>query len=86
MRTLILAAFAGLATFTPASAADLDANKQIFRSYLDEVVNKRQPAAADRYLAVNFVEHNSNLPQGLSGRKRFVASVLAGFSDYHGER
>lgn len=85
MRIPILAALVLVATFTASSAADLDANKQLFRTYLDEVFNKRQPAAADRYLAADFVEHNPNLPQGLAGRKQFVASVLAGFSDYHGE-
>jgi predicted ester cyclase len=33
----------------------------------------------------DFVEHNPNLPQGLAGKKQFVASVLAGLSDYHGD-
>jgi predicted ester cyclase len=69
----------------PRFGTDLDANKQIFRAYLDAVVNQRQPDAADRYLTPNFIEHNPNLPQGLAGRKQFVAAVLAGFSDYHGE-
>jgi predicted ester cyclase len=85
MRIPIFAALVLVATVTASSAADVDANKQLFRTYLDEVFNKRQPAAADRYLAADFVEHNSNLPQGAAGRKQFVASVLAGFSDYHGE-
>jgi predicted SnoaL-like aldol condensation-catalyzing enzyme len=85
MRIPILAALVLVATFTASSAADLEANKQLFRTYLDEVFNKRQPAAADRYLAADFVEHNPNLPQGFAGRKQFVSAVLAGFSDYHGE-
>jgi predicted ester cyclase len=85
MRALAIAVLAYLATLAPASALDLEANKQIYRSYLEEVFNKRKPAAADRYVAVDLIEHNPNLPQGLAGKKQFVAAVLAGFSDYHGE-
>lgn len=85
MRVLAIAALTYLAILMPASAADPGANKQLYRSYIEEVWNKRNPAAADRYLATNLIEHNQNLPPGLDGRKQFVASVLAGFSDYHAE-
>jgi predicted ester cyclase len=84
MRLLMLGALVGLATVTSA-AADPAANKQLYRDYIENVFNKRQPSVADRYVAVDFIEHNPNLPQGLAGKKQFVASVLAGFSDYHGE-
>jgi predicted ester cyclase len=84
MRALILALLiAGGAS--PAFAADLEANKKLYRSCLETIVNQRQPAAADRCFTENFIEHNPNLPQGLAGRKQFAASLLAGFSDYHGE-
>ena len=85
MRALAATALASLVTLAPAAAADLEANKQIYRGYLEDVFNERQPAAADRYVAENLIEHNPHLPQGLAGKKQFVASVLAGFSDYHGE-
>ena len=80
-----VAVVAGLTTIPSAWAADAEANKQLVRTFIEEVMNKRQPAAADRFLVANFVEHNPNLPQGRDGRKQFVAAVLAGFSDYHGE-
>ena len=82
---LTLAAVAVLATVPGARAADVEANKKLVRSLIEEVMNKRQPDAVDRFLVADFVEHNPNIPQGLAGRKQFVASVLAGFSDYHGE-
>ncbi len=75
---------AGVATSTPA-AADPEANKLLIRTYLEEMWNKHQPAAADRFVATDFVEHNPRLPPGLAGRKQFVTTVLAAFSDYHGE-
>jgi hypothetical protein len=84
MRLLMLAALVGLATAT-AAVADPAANKQLYCDFIENVFNKRQPSVADRYVAVDFVEHNPNLPQGLAGKKQFVASVLAGFSDYHGD-
>jgi predicted SnoaL-like aldol condensation-catalyzing enzyme len=85
VRTLAIALLACLATGASAAAADLEANKALIRSYYEEMWKKHQPSAADRFVAINFIEHNPNLPQGLAGRKQFVTTVLAGFSDYHGE-
>src|SRR5262252_10678990 len=79
-----LAAAIGLAT-TTASAADVEANKKLVRSFIEEVWNKRQPANVDRFIASDYIEHNPNLPPGRDGRKGFVAAVQAGFSDYRGE-
>jgi predicted ester cyclase len=85
MRALAIAALTALVALAPASAADLEANKQVYRGFIEDMWNKRNPAAVDRYLAPNFIEHNQNLPPGLAGRKQFAASVQGGFSDYHGE-
>ncbi len=85
MRRLTMATFALTVLATSAWGADLEANKQLYRNYVEEMWNKRNPSAADRFLAADFIEHNTNLPPGLAGRKQFVASVLAGFGDYHGE-
>ena len=85
MNRLAMAMFAFTILAPSAWGADLEANKQLYRSYIEEMWNKRNPAAADRFLAADFIEHNANLPPGLAGRRQFVASVQAGFSDYHGE-
>jgi steroid delta-isomerase-like uncharacterized protein len=85
MRVLAIAGLVVFGIVTAASAADREANKQFYRSYIEDMWNKRNPAAAERYLAPHFIEHNQNLPPGLDGRKKFVASVLAAFSDYHAE-
>ena len=86
MRIVVIAVFAYLATRIPASAADLEANKLLIRGYVEEVFNKHQPAASDRFVATDFIEHNPRLPHdGLAGMKQFVTNVLAAFSDYHGE-
>jgi predicted SnoaL-like aldol condensation-catalyzing enzyme len=86
MRIVAIAVFAYLATPAPGSAADLEANKLLIRSYLEEVFNKHQPAASNRFVATDFIEHNPRLPHdGLAGITQFVTKVLAAFSDYHGE-
>jgi steroid delta-isomerase-like uncharacterized protein len=70
----------------PAWAADLEANKSLIRCYYEEVFNKHQPEASDRFVAKDFIEHNPRLPhEGLAGAKQFVTKVFAAFSDYHAE-
>ena len=85
MRLAMLAAVVLVASSTSPWAADAEANKQLYRNFMDDVWNKRQPSAIDRYLAANFIEHNKNIPAGLEGRRQFAAALQAGFSDYHAE-
>ena len=68
-----------------ARAADVEANKALLRRSIEEIWNQRNPEAADRYIAADLIEHNPNIPQGLEGRKKFIAAVQAAFSDYHAE-
>jgi predicted SnoaL-like aldol condensation-catalyzing enzyme len=85
MRLAMLAALALVASSTLSWAADPEANKQLYRNLMQDVWDKRQPAALERYLAPNFIEHNKNIPSSLEGRKQFVTALLAGFSDYRPE-
>src|SRR3974390_3787103 len=86
MRIVAIAVLACLATHAPAAAADLDANELLVRGYYEEVYNKHQPEASDRFVAKDFIEHNPRLPhEGLAGTKKFLNIVFAAFSDYHGE-
>ena len=70
---------------SPARAGDAEANKEVYRHYIEELWNKRDQSAVDRYLAPNYVEHNKNLPPGRDGRWGFVSKVLTAFPDYHAE-
>jgi predicted ester cyclase len=88
MRIALPAALAGvvlLAAIGPGLAADPDANKRLVRDYIENAINKRRPDVAGDYFAADYVEHNPRLPRGLAGKKQFIASLIAGFSDYHGE-
>ena len=84
MRIVLIAILACLAT--RASAGDLEANKLLVRDYYEEVYNKHQLEASDRFVAKDFIEHNPRLPhEGLAGTKKFLDIVFAAFSDYHAE-
>ncbi len=85
MRLPILALMSIVALKPVAHAADLETNKQLYRNYIENVINHRHIEETSKYFGVDFIEHNRNLASGLAGKKSFVASVLAGFSDYHGE-
>lgn len=83
--TTALASAVLLVAIDPTFGADLNANKQLIRDYIENVMNKHQPDAAENYFAVDYIEHNPRLPPGLAGKKKFIASLAAGFSDYHGD-
>ena len=85
MRRVMIAACVLMTGLSSAWPADLDTNKQVYRGFIENVWNRRDPSAVDRYLAPNFIEHNPNLPPGLAGRKQFATAVMAGFSDYRAE-
>ena len=67
----------------PARAADCEANKELYRRHIEELWNKRDQSAVERYLAPNYVEHNKNLPPGRDGRWGFVSKVFTAFPDYY---
>ena len=60
MRSLVLAGCVMAAALSSARADDLEANKELYRHYIDDLWNKKDPGAPDRYLA-----------RGKFSRKRF---------------
>lgn len=84
-RPALLAGVVLLAAISRAAAADDAANKQLVRDYIENAINKHRPEIVGDYFAADYIEHNPRLPVGLAGKKQFIASLDAGFSDYHGE-
>lgn len=60
-------------------------NKDLARRYLDEVYNKGNVAFIDEVVASNYVVHDPNSPEGMSGgvegAKRFVEMYRSTFPD-----
>src|ERR1700757_4906216 len=85
MRSLVLAGCVLAAALSPLHAEDCEANKAAYRNYMEQLWNKHDPSAVERYLAPGYVEHNTNLPPGRDGRGGFVSKVITAFPDYHAE-
>ena len=85
MRSLVLAGCVLAAALSSARADECEANVQLYRHYIEDIWNKRDQTAVERYLAPNYVEHNQALPPGRDGRWGFVSKTLAAFPDYHAE-
>ena len=83
MKRMLLAGVLALTALSPVRAADTEANKAVLRSLIEEMWNKHDLSAVDRYVAPDFIEHNKGRPPGIAGRKQYTEAVLAAFSDYH---
>ena len=62
-------------------------NKAIIRRFIDEVINERNAAAADKFLADDYVDHGlpPELPPGREGFKQFMQMIFTAFPDTHYE-
>ena len=60
-----------------------EGNKALYRKFVDEVVNKRNIAAIDHFLAPDFVDHNPipGTPLGAEGLKQGTGMLFGVFPD-----
>lgn len=67
---------------------DLEKNESIVRGYLDEVWNKKNPAALERFIAPDYVRHCEAMPSplqelhGIEGLKQMYEMTMASFPDW----
>jgi steroid delta-isomerase-like uncharacterized protein len=68
---------------------DLEKNKSIVRDYLEEVWNKKNPAALERYIAPDYVRHCQAMPpplqelQGIEGLAQMYSMTIASCPDWN---
>jgi len=77
-----------LAMTTLAAAADaagLEANKKLVVAFYDASINKKDFAAASRYLGSQYKQHNPTARDGAEGLKAFIEFLKARFPNQHGE-
>ncbi len=64
-----------------------ESNKALIREYMEEVWNRRDPAAADRLFAPSYVNHDPDTPggpfRGPDGIRQIVQTYTAPFPDLH---
>jgi predicted ester cyclase len=92
-RTLTLAALgavliAGGLTLPAASArhrSSTEANKTLVRQSLEEMFNQGNVAAVDKYVAADYVEHQTmpGIPPGREGLKQVITTLRQAFPDMH---
>lgn len=61
-------------------------NKEIVRSYIEEVFNKGRVSAVDQYLSPGFVDHNPFSPQqlrGPAGQRQVATMFREAFAGFH---
>ncbi len=59
-------------------------NKELIRRLFDEALNKHNPAAADPFVAANYVGHlGGQEVSGLDGWKQFISGYFTAFPDAH---
>lgn len=67
---------------------DLEKNKSIVRDYLEEVWNKKNPAALERFIAPDYVRHCEAMApplqelRGIEGLKQMYEMTMASFPDW----
>jgi steroid delta-isomerase-like uncharacterized protein len=59
----------------------IEENKAIVRQYLEEVWNRKNLDAVDRFIASDLVQHVRNVSPGREGIKKFFELIYASFPD-----
>ncbi len=85
MLRLLLVALAAVALATPASAADLEANKKVVVDFYEKGLNQKDYEAAAKYFGPRYVQHNPNAPDGPEGFKGLVAFLKEKFPNSRSE-
>ena len=63
----------------------IEKNKDLLRRYVEEVLNKRNVDAVDKFFAAGCVDHTAppGTPLGIIGIKQLLAATLEAFSNMH---
>jgi predicted ester cyclase len=94
MKIILLLLFAAVVFFIPIPIyaqqqenSVENENKELVRAFFNEVFNKHNVTAADKYISINMIQHalQGQVPQGLEGFKSFNGKFLAAFPDLHGD-
>ena len=88
LRWPLLAGLALTVVTTLAPAADapgLEANKRLVVAFYEASINKKDFAAASRYLGSQYKQHNPTARDGAEGLKAFIEFLKMRFPNQHGE-
>jgi steroid delta-isomerase-like uncharacterized protein len=63
--------------------SSLEANKLLIKSFIEQVLNKHNVAAVDKYYAPDLIQHSPSMGQGRQGFKEFFTPFFSAFPDVH---
>ena len=60
-------------------------NKEVIRRFDEEIINQRNLAALDEFVAEDVIDHNvpPGFPPGIEGKRQFLSLFLNAFPDLH---
>jgi predicted SnoaL-like aldol condensation-catalyzing enzyme len=85
MKRLIPALVLAISAFSPAWAADMEANKKTVLEFYEAGLNKKDFEAASKYFGPKYIQHNPGAPDGIEGFKSFLAFLRDKFPNSHSE-
>ncbi len=59
----------------PATAAEVESNRQLARAFFAELFGNGDPTAVDRYVSPGYVQHNPSVAPGAQGLKDLIAAT-----------
>jgi steroid delta-isomerase-like uncharacterized protein len=61
----------------------LEVNKLLIKSFVEEVLNKHNVTAVDKYYAPDLIQHSHTMGQGRQGFEEFFTPFFSAFPDIH---
>jgi steroid delta-isomerase-like uncharacterized protein len=61
----------------------LEENKLLIKSFVEQVLNKHNVAAVDKYYAPDLIQHSPSMGQGIQEFKEFFTPFFSAFPDIH---
>ena len=60
-------------------------NKEVMRRFISEVMEKKNPAAVDEFIAADYIEHSPipGFAEGVEGMKQMMGMFFGAFPDLH---
>lgn len=85
--TLLLGALVSVVTAQPADAAGSlqEENKRVVREFYEAAINRKDFAAAEKYLGTRYIQHNQRAADGKEGLKAFIGFLRDRFPGSHSE-
>jgi predicted ester cyclase len=67
----------------PPNSLEENNNKALVRSAIEEIFNKHNVTAIDKYIKEDLIQNNTGFPEGREARKQYFSMLFHAFPDLH---